>query len=320
MRATGSVVLGIVVALPLVAQEPQCNTLVPAATTACNTAVDAVKAFHPVAGILVSGGNPMLGSAGSLGGFGHVAVTTRVNFLRASLPNPDSAAQSSVPSSVTGTVPAMLVEAGAGLLRGAGGGLLAVDALGSALLLPTGAPLNLTVSSGAAHIGSIALGLGYGLRVGLLRGAFPAPALSVSYMRRTVPRIQYGTLGPTFGTGNRFEFDTDLQADNYRIEAGRKVALFDVAAGLGLDHYGSTAHVRFHDNPAVPTSTQTVTLDLSNTRQVLFLDVGLSGALFKLVGELGYQTGKDQRLTTNFSGFDPKAGHVFGSIGFRFGF
>lgn len=318
MRAAGSVILGVAVALPLVAQEPQCNTLVPAATTACNTAVDAVKAFHPVAGILVSGGNPLLGSAGSLGGFGHVTLTTRVNFLRASLPNPDSAAQSSVPSSVTGTVPAMLVEAGAGLVRGARGGLLAVDALASAVLLPTGAPLNLTVSSGAAHIGSIALGLGYGLRVGLLKGVFPVPALSVSYMRRTLPRIQYGALGPSFGTGNRFEFDTDLQADNYRIEAGWKFIL-DLAAGFGVDHYGSTAHIRFHDNPAAPTSTQTVTLDLSNTRQVLFLDAGLSGALLKLVAELGYQTGKDQRLATNFSGFDPKAGHVFGSIGFRFG-
>jgi hypothetical protein len=320
MRAGGSAVLWVAVALPLAAQEPQCNTLVPAATTACNTAVDAVKTFHPVAGMLVSGGNPMLGSAGSLGGFGHVTVTTRVNFLKASLPNPDSAARSSVPPSFAGTVPAPLVEAGAGLLRGAGGGLLAVDVLGSAALLPTGAVSNLTVSSGAAHIGSIALGLGYGLRVGLLQGAFPVPALSVSYMRRTVPRIQYGMLGPSFGTGNQFDFDTDLRADNYRIEAGWKFVLFDLAAGLGVDHYGSTTHIRFHNNPAVPTSTQTVTLDLGNTRQVLFLNAGLSVALLKLVGELGYQTGKDQRLATTFSGFDPRAGHVFGGIGFRFGF
>ncbi len=31
------------------------------------------------------------------------------------------------------------------------------------------------------------------------------------------------------------------------------------------------------------------------------------------------QTGKDQRFSTIFSHFDPKAGHVFGGVGLRFG-
>jgi len=48
----------IALAAPLAAQEPQCTTISPAATSACNTAVDAVKAFHPLAGMIVSGGNP----------------------------------------------------------------------------------------------------------------------------------------------------------------------------------------------------------------------------------------------------------------------
>jgi hypothetical protein len=153
--------------------------------------------------------------------------------------------------------------------------------------------------------------------VGVLKGAFPVPSLSVSYMRRALPRIQYGVLAPPLGSGDQFEFDTDLKADNYRIEAGWRFVLVDLAAGLGIDHYTSTAHIRFHDTP---TTTRTVTLDLANTRQVLFLNAGLSLVAAKLVAELGYQTGKDQHLTTNFSDFDPKAGHVFGGIGIRFGF
>jgi hypothetical protein len=52
----------------------------------------------------------------------------------------------------------------------------------------------------------------------------------------------------------------------------------------------------------------------------LFLNAGVSVALLNRGGEVGYQTGKDQRLATTFSGFDPRAGHVFGGIGFRFGF
>jgi hypothetical protein len=40
----------------------------------------------------------------------------------------------------------------------------------------------------------------------------------------------------------------------------------------------------------------------------------------KLVGEIGLQAGKDQSYFTQFSGFDPKAAHVFGGVGVRFGF
>src|SRR5258708_8624404 len=71
---------------------PQCS----AATTrpalnACNTAVDAMKAFSPLAGIVISGGNPVLGTAGTLGGVGHIAFSARVNATKVALPNPDSA-------------------------------------------------------------------------------------------------------------------------------------------------------------------------------------------------------------------------------------
>src|SRR5207244_758704 len=81
----------------------------------------------------------------------------------------------------------------------------AVDVLRSALVLPTGIK-NLTVDSNATHISDAALGIGYGVRVGVLNGGFPIPAVSVSYMHRTVPRLRYGTLGPAPGTGDQFEF------------------------------------------------------------------------------------------------------------------
>ena len=63
-----------------------------------------------------------------------------------------------------------------------------------------------------------------------------------------------------------------------------------------------------------------MTLDLKNTRQVLFADAGLTLGLVKLVAELGYQTGTDQSFSTTFSDFDPKAGHVFWGAGLRINF
>src|SRR5205823_13019178 len=86
--------------------DPQCALPDPNATEAGNTAVDAIRAFHPHAGMIVSGGNPGLGTAGSLGGIGHFSITARVHGTEAALPNPDSARQPLVPASFHGPHPA----------------------------------------------------------------------------------------------------------------------------------------------------------------------------------------------------------------------
>src|SRR6266536_364989 len=230
MQRTAVVLAMIFTAARLAAQEPQCNIpLSSDATAACNTAVDAVRAFYPLAGMIVSGGNPVLGTAGALGGLGHVTLTARLNAIKAALPDPTAANQSPVPSSFNGAVPAPMVEGALGLLKGMEGGLLSVDLLGSALI--------------------------------------------------------------------------------------------DLAAGIGIDRYKSKdTNIRFHDDPLNPTNVRTVVINPTNTRALLFVNGGLSLAAVKLVGELGLQAGKDQRFFTQFSGFDPKAAHVFGGIGLRFGF
>jgi len=307
-----SLVLLAAVALPVAAQEPQCQNVNAQAQAACNTMVDATKAFHPLAGMIVSGGNPVLGTAGTLGGFGHVSATLRVNAIKASLPNPDSAAQNPVPSSFNGYLPAPVIEAAVGLYGGQGGGLLSIDGLASAVLLPTSRVRGMSVDPGAPKVGDVALGLGYGARVGLLKGSFPIPSVSVSVMKRHVPRVQFGDVAG----GDPADFSTDFDATNWRAVAGMRVLFADVAAGLGIDHYKSAATIHYTDGLI----THTVTLDLANTREVLFADAGLTMGLVKLVAELGYQTGTDQSFATTFSDFDPKAGHVFWGAGLRFNF
>src|SRR5256886_14784821 len=101
----------VVFAASLAAQEPQCAMPDPNATAACNTAVDAIRAFHPLAGMIVSGGNPVLGTATSLGGIGHLTVTARVNAIKGALPNPDSASQGPGAARLPRAVPAPIVEA-----------------------------------------------------------------------------------------------------------------------------------------------------------------------------------------------------------------
>jgi hypothetical protein len=299
-------------ALPLTAQEPQCQNPNPQAQAACNTMVDATKAFHPLAGMIVSGGNPVLGTAGTLGGFGHVSATLRVNAIKASLPNPDSAAQNPVPSSFDGYLPAPVIDAAVGLYGGQGGGLLSIDGLASAVLLPASRVRGMSVDPGAPKIGEVALGLGYGVRVGLTKGSFPIPAVSLSVMKRHLPRVQFGDVSG----GDPADFSTDFDATSWRAVAGTRIVFVDVAAGLGIDHYTSAAVIHYFDG----LTTHTVSLDLANTREVLFVNGGLTAGLVKLVVELGYQTGTDQSFATTFSDFDPKAGHVFWGAGLRFNF
>ena len=319
MRRIVMVLAMIFGAAPLAAQEPQCNSPPSPFAAACNTAVDAVRAFYPLAGMIIDGGNPVLGTSGSLGGLGHFALTARVNGVKAALPDPSAATQSPVPTSFNGVVPAPVVEGAVGLFQGAGGGLFAVDVLGSALILPTGID-HLTVESNAAHFADAALGIGYGVRVGVLNGGFPVPAVSVSWMHRTLPRLRYGTLGPLIGQGDEFEFTMDLSSDSYRAVAGWKLAVVDLAAGIGVDRYKSTdTNIRFYDGTST-TNVRTVVINPTNTRAVVFVNGGFNFGVAKLVGELGLQAGKDQNYVTQFSDFDPKAAHAFGGIGFRFGF
>jgi hypothetical protein len=294
--------LALAAAAPLAAQN-ECSGVPLLAQSACNRAVDSYKTFLPLGGIVISGGNPELGTARALGGFGHLFLSARVNAVKAVVPNPDT-----TQASISGTVPAPVVETGIGLFRGLSGGLLAVDALASATLLPTGLD-KFSVDTGAAKIGDMALGVGYGARIGILNGSFPIPSVSVSWMRRTLPRVQVGNLTQ----GDDFEFDTDLKATNIRVAASMRFIMFDVAAGVGFDKYSSTGHIRAN-------GMSEVTVPVDNKRQVLFLDAGMNLALLKLVGELGYQTGKDQQLSASYSDFDPKAGHTYGSVGLRFSF
>jgi hypothetical protein len=66
---------------PLRAQNPECapDAGVAQAGRVCNAAVDGAGAFHPIVGLVTSGGNPVLGRAGSLGGPARFAITARVN-------------------------------------------------------------------------------------------------------------------------------------------------------------------------------------------------------------------------------------------------
>ena len=318
MRAAPLVsgLLLVAIASPLLAQAPECSGYVGDAQRVCGAAVDGTRAFHPLIGILVSGGNPVLGSGGTLGGLGHTSFTLRANAVQVVLPDlAYNGSSSTVPAGDKLWAPAPLVEGALGVYRGVGNGLLALDLLGSAQLLPTDQINNLTVDPDARQIGGIALGLGYGARVGLLREQGPLPAVSVSIMRRDIPEITYGDVAG----GDRFSYGVDLHATNLRIVASKQLLFLDLAAGLGWDKYTGDAVIRFRD-PITGVPYPDVPMKLNSSRALGFLNAGMSLSVVRLTGEVGYQGGKDQGLSTAFQDFDTTKGKFFAGLGLRVGF
>jgi hypothetical protein len=298
------------------AQTPECSGYSGNAERVCAAAVDGTRAFHPLFGMLVSGGNPTIGSAATLGGLGHASLTVRANAVNLVFPDLDyTGSSSTVPAGDELFLPAPVVEGSLGLYRGLSAGMLAVDLLGSAQLLPTNQVDNVSVDEDARRIGSIALGLGYGARIGLLRGMGPLPDVSVSIMRRDIPRITYGDVS----SGDRYSYGVDLHATNLRLIASKQVAVLDLAAGLGWDKYSGDAIIQFTD-PITGVLQSNVPLEVSNSRVLGFVNAGVSVSMVRLTGEVGYQGGKDQKLSTDFEDFDTTKGKLFAGLGLRVSF
>ena len=294
------------------AQSDQCSSFGGTSRRICDAALDGTRAFHPVAGLLVSGGNPVLGTANTLAGLGSFSLTARVNAADVTLPDPSyDGVAGEVPSSEELYAPVPLLEGAAGLFQGLPSGLLSIDLLASAQLLPTDQVENLSVDEDARRIGDVALGFGYGVRVGILRDDGPLPAVSLSAMRRHVPRLAYGDLEG----GDEFHYGLDLRATNLRLVASKQLAAFQLAAGLGWDRYTGDADVRLRETPDIP-----IEIELEESRTLAFVNAGVDLAAVSIVGEVGYQGGRDQELSTVFEDYDTTSGKLFAGLGLRLGF
>jgi hypothetical protein len=310
---TGSL---LALAPPAAAQNPECAgvTNLDGARETCNVAVDLARAYHPVAGLAISGGNPVLGSGAASGRLGSFSVTLRTNLVRISVPDLSNLGSGGpVPQDDELVAPAPLIEGHAGLFRGLPGGLFAVDLLAALQLVPNeDVSDEIRVDPDAPSIGPVSLGTGVGVRIGVLADDGPLPGVSVSYMYRSIPRVGFGDLAG----GDDVAADVRITSSNLRLTAGKKFAVLAVAGGLGWSRYGGDATAQYDAGVA---GQPVIALDLSQSRMLYFVNAGVDFGLVKLVGEIGRQWGKDQGLATEFTGFDDTGGTTFYSVGLRVG-
>ena len=322
VRLLAPIVAAAVVVSPAAAQNQQCQQFPTTdnARQSCDAAVDLTRAFTPVAGLLISGGNPVLGSSGASGGLGRFSFTIRANAVRLALPDLGSVgADGTVPQDDEILAPAPLVEASLGLFKGFNNGLLALDLLGAAQLVPNEDAFDeIRVDPDAPRIGPVSLGIGFGARVGVLPDDGTLPALAVSVMRRSIPSLGFGNVA----AGDDIAADLDLHATNLRITAGKRFSVLSVGAGFGWSKYSGSARAQFDVDGTLPGSgvAGVVDVPLSAERTMFFLDGGLDFRFVKLMGEVGVQSGKNQNLGTTFTGFDDAGATTFYSVGLRMGF
>ncbi len=312
-RGAGALLLAVSLAgaRPAAAQNPECAGYGGQAANVCNAAVDGTRLFYPVAGLLLGGGQPLLGPAAGVGGFPRAGVVLRVNAASVRLPSLDyDGSTSTVPAGEHLVVPAPLIEGELGLWRGLPGGLLRLSLLGSVQLLPTDQVEDLTVDPDAASIGGIALGIGYGVRIGVLEPAFPVPGVGIAMMRRTIPDLRYGDLADP---GQDYEYTAGLAALNVRASAEWRVAAFGFGGGVGLDRYTGDASARFRD-PVLGLPQSAADIRVEESRWLAFLDAALGFGPARLGAEVGWQLAKGQDLATEFEEIDEDGGRFFGGL------
>ena len=293
---------------------------------ACQKALDLLNYMTPQLGTLIAGGNATIGQGGTLGGLGHFALSLRANAMRASLPDIDAAgvnygaAERSdyVTEAQWAALP--VVDAAFGVFKGIPlplTNILGVDALLNVSYLPElkHDPLELTTPDGSFKFG-------YGARVGLLQESLVLPGISVTYMKRDLPRT---TLVASWDGGVLANADTarlenfDIGTTSWRVTASKSLMAFSLVLGVGQDRYEASADAYYSVNePLARFQGGPVRYAFDVTRTNVFLDLTTNLGLMKLVATVGGVSGGDIPTYNNFD-TEADASRIYGSLGVRIG-
>ena len=305
---------------------PQCAGQASVSQDACQKAVDLYDFMAPQLGVSITGGNPVIGNASTLGGLGHFTAGVRVNVVRGQLPQTGGVSlnvtgpQSSnfAPKSQLLGLPT--ADAAIGIFRGIGVGLTnvgGVDALLSAFYVPSidKDPVSVTTTGSR-------LRLGYGLRLGILQETSFVPGIAVSVLERDLPTVDLrARIGPSDSvrvTGLK------EKTTAWRLAASKSFFVLGLTAGVGRDHYDSRADASAFIAPRGPVPSfngSVASPSQAMTRTNVFGGASLNLALVRLAGEVGRVSGGN--IDAPFNSFGSRSAddpYMYASLGLRLGF
>jgi hypothetical protein len=304
----------------------------------CFSVAQAAESAHPQLGLLIGGGNPILGDAGAAGI--RLAVTPRFDFsprlnvvfvripdiLAAELGATAERVNQAlgIPAPALGTTISLGVFPGFDAAPGVGG-LGSLDVLAGATWLPFG----LVDTDGFSRSSPFAWSAGG--RIGLLRESFALPAVSVAVLHRGLARTSFGhvcraTLLPDeeicLGPGDVGEFSFDLRDWSTRFAVSKRFLGLGAAGGVGYDRFsGDVGYaVRY---PMAAGTARVVRVDpvrIENDRWSVFGNLAYHFLVSSVVLEAGWMQGGTPVPGYGVRDFDPRSGVWFGSLGGRIGF
>jgi hypothetical protein len=293
----------------------------------CQKALDFFTFVAPQVGVALSGGNPMLGEGGTLGGWGKRSASLRMTAVDGQLPHNDvtlttgATAVASDFGARRTPFPVPSFTAGIGLIRGMPVGLSnvgGVDLLLGASFVPS--VHHEPIALKTAHDG---LALAYGVRVGALQESALVPGLSVTYIRRRLPTTDF-LFTPNNDTLN--VEGASVTSQSWRVTASKRFVFFGVAAGVGRDIIDARSGFSAVVNETVAGQAQRVAVTIpvavdKVSRTSAFLNASVGLPQLQLVGELGYSRKGDIRETVNrFGEHTANEGYRYGSLGIGFRF
>jgi len=288
-----------------------CATAQPAAVRQfCNLVAEAIEIAQPRVGLAATAGNPVPGTASTLGmrlgAIPRVSVAARVTGVWVDLPPIRDIGGTKMDGMI---VPALGANAAVGVLRGFSpaptvGGVGSLDLLGSFSVIP--------VPEGEGFRDDSPVAWGIGARVGLLRESFTVPGISISGMYHRLSNFEFGD--PTFAREASFFDVQDYSVLSARAAISKQLLVFGLAAGVGYDRYSSD--VRFGvQGLGSPIAVE----GFSTDRVMAFANATLSFLILHLVAEAGWQSGADDiglEIPANVDS-DVENGSFFGSIAVR---
>lgn len=319
--AGGAALLLAVAAGPAAAQEEELARRCAAETAVageparefCNLVAQAIEVAQPVVGLAATGGNPVPGTASTLGMrigvLPRVSVAFRATGVFAELPPVLDRGET---DDIGTFVPSLNVDAALGIYGGLSpaptvGGVGSLDALVSAGLLPL---------PGGDGFEDSPWSWAAGLRLGILRESFTLPGISVTGMYRRVGDFEFGD--PALDADDAF-FDAGIGIWSVRAAVSKRILFLGLTAGAGYDRYSSDVDFGF-TNPgtAGPSEFRIAFDDFDNSRFSFFANASWTLLILHLVGELGWQQGADP--VGGFPAgvdFDAEDGRFFGGLALR---
>lgn len=272
----------------------------------CHLAAAAVRLIQPRVGKALWGGNPVPGTASTLGmrigSMPRIGLAGRLTVVPAELPPLQDLTATEGERAL---LPGLAAQATVGILGGFSpvatvGGVLSLDGIAGVSYVP--------LSGDRGFEGGVWGGLA-GLRVGALRESFTLPGVSLT---GTWGRSGHVVFGDPDG-GRDGYIDGAISNLNATLAVTKRIVLVGVTAGAAWDRYSSDVRLAYRSTPGGPVSE--LSAEAVTERWSGFVNAALTTLIFHAAVEVGWQDAPVPEGVPATVSLDPA--HLWVGLAFR---